>query len=107
MNYLILISTAKLTKSEYKKIKLLLASAIGAIYSVFYYLPGYEYLYTCFLKILFSLFIIIIGFTPYKLNELFRYIGVFYIISFIFGGAAFGLYYLINDISDSYKGIFI
>lgn len=106
MNYIILLSTAKLTRSEYKKIKLLLASAVGAVYSVFYYFPGYEYLYTWFLKILFSLFIIIIAFTPYKLKELTRLIGVFYISSFIFGGAAFGLYYIINGIKYSYKGVF-
>ena len=106
MNYIILLSTAKLTRSDYKKGKLLLASAVGSIYSVFYYFPGYEYLYTWFLKFMFSLFIIIIAFTPYKLKEFARLIGVFYISSFIFGGAAFGLYYLVNGIKDSYKGVF-
>ncbi len=106
MNYIILLSTAKLTRSEYKKTKLLLASAVGSIYSVFYYFPGYEYLYTWFLKIIFSLFIIIIAFTPYKLKEFARLIGVFYISSFIFGGAAFGLFYLLNGIKFSYKGVF-
>lgn len=106
MNYMILFSTAKLAKSDYNKLKLLVASALGAVYSVFYCLPGYEYLYTWFLKILFSLFIVIVAFTPYKLKELTRLISMFYIITFIYGGAAFGLYYIISGIKHSYKGIF-
>ncbi len=106
MNYIILLCTAKFTKNGHKKLKLFLASVFGAVYSIFYFLPGYEYLYTWFLKILFSFFIIIIAFTPYKLNELIRLIGVFYAVSFIFGGATFGLYYLINGIEYSYKDIF-
>ncbi len=105
MNYIILLCTAKFSKNEHKKIKLLLASVIGAIYSFFYFLPGYEYLYTWFLKIIFSLFIIIIAFTPYNLNELVKTTGVFYTVTFVFGGATFGLYYLINGIQYSYKDI--
>lgn len=106
MNYLILFSTAKLTKSRYKKINILLASIAGAIYAVFYYYPGFEYLYTWFLKIIFSLFIIVVAFNPYTLKEFCRKILVFYIVSIIFGGAAFGIYYLINGVKFAYKGIF-
>jgi len=106
MNYMILFSTAKLVRSNYNKLKLLAASALGALYSVFYYLPGYEYLYTWFLKILFSLFIVIVAFTPYKLKELIRLVSMFYIITFVFGGAAFGLYYIISGIKHTYKDIF-
>ncbi|NLM43421.1 MAG: sigma-E processing peptidase SpoIIGA [Clostridiales bacterium] len=106
MNYLILLSTAKLTKSRYKKINVLLASLAGAIYAVFYYYPGFEYLYTWLLKIIFSLFIIVVAFNPYTLKEFVRKILVFYIISIIFGGAAFGIYYLINGVKFTYKGIF-
>ncbi|MGI5998892.1 MAG: sigma-E processing peptidase SpoIIGA, partial [Lutispora sp.] len=43
---------------------------------------------------------------PYTLKEFGRIILVFYIISLIFGGAAFGIYYLINGIKFSYKGVF-
>lgn len=106
MNYLILFSTAKLTRSRYKKINIFLASIAGSIYSVFYYFPGYEYLYTWLLKIIFSLFIIALAFTPYTLKEFGKITGAFYIISLIFGGAAFGIYYFVNGIKFSYKGIF-
>lgn len=106
MNYLILFSTAKLTRISYKKINMIIASVAGAIYAVFYYLPGFEYLYTWLLKIIFSLFIIAVAFNPYTIKEFGRIILVFYIISLIFGGAAFGVYYLVNGVRFSYKGIF-
>jgi len=106
MNYLILLSTAKLTRSPYKKINIILASIIGAVYAVFYYYPGFEYLYTWLLKIIFSLFIIVVAFNPYTIKEFGRIILVFYIVSLIFGGAAFGIYYLINGVRFSYKGVF-
>lgn len=106
MNCIILFSTAKLTRSRYKKLNIFLASIIGSVYSVFYYFPGYEYLYTWFLKLIFSLFIIALAFTPYNLKEFGRAIAVFYIVSLIFGGAAFGVFYFINGIKFSYQGIF-
>ncbi len=105
MNYIILLCTARFTRNEYKKLNLFLASFIGALYSFFYFLPGYEFLYTWFLKIIFSLFIIIIAFTPYRLTEFVKMTGVFYTISFMFGGAVFGLYYLIYGIQYSYKNV--
>lgn len=106
MNCIILFSTAKLTRSRYKKLNIFLASIIGSVYSVFYYFPGYEYLYTWFLKLIFSLFIIALAFTPYNLKEFGRAIAVFYIVFLIFGGAAFGVFYFINGIKFSYQGIF-
>ena len=106
MNYIILLSTAKLTRSNYKNFKLLIASAVGSIYSVFYYFPGYEFLYTIFLKFIFSLFIVAIAFTPYKIKDFIRCTGIFYLVSFIFGGAAFGIFYLFNEVKSSYGGDF-
>lgn len=106
MNCIILFSTAKLTRSRYKKLNIFLASIIGSVYSVFYYFPGYEYLYTWFLKLIFSLFIIALAFNPYNLKEFGRAVAVFYIVSLIFGGAAFGVFYFINGIKFSYQGIF-
>lgn len=103
MNYIIFLCTAKFSKNGYKKLRLLLASFIGALYSFFYFLQGYEFLYTWLLKIIFSLFIIIIAFTPYRLTELVKITGIFYTVSFAFGGATFGLYYLVNGMQCSYK----
>lgn len=105
MNYLILWSTARLTRYDYSKIKLFTASLLGAVYSVLSYFPDYSYLYTFFIKILFSVLIIIIAYTPSYFHLLLKLTGVFYIVSFIFGGAAFGLFYFINGLELTSDGI--
>lgn len=107
MNYLILWSTAKFLRKEFSRKKLFLAALLGAIYAVFSYFHQYKYLYTMSLKILFSFLIITIAFTPYKLKEFFRYTAVFYVLSFVFGGAAFGLFYFINGIESLRNGVYL
>ncbi|HRU41430.1 MAG TPA: sigma-E processing peptidase SpoIIGA, partial [Candidatus Diapherotrites archaeon] len=64
MNYLILWSTARLTRYRHSKVKLLIASLLGAVYAVLSYFPGYGYLFTFYMKILFSLLIVIVAYTP-------------------------------------------
>ncbi|MGE5632992.1 MAG: sigma-E processing peptidase SpoIIGA [Caulobacteraceae bacterium] len=105
MNYLILWSTAKLTRYNYSKVKLIIASLAGAVYAVLSYFPQYSFLYTLFIKVLFSLLIVIVAYTPPYFKLLLKLTGVFYIVSFIFGGAAFGLFYFINGLNLTSNGI--
>lgn len=105
MNYLILWSTAKLLKERYSKIKLIFASALGAFYAVFMYFPQFDYFYSFFYKIFFSIIIIIVAYTPKKISLFFRIAGVFYLLSFVFGGAAFGLYFIINGLKADNSGV--
>ncbi|HYE82679.1 MAG TPA: sigma-E processing peptidase SpoIIGA [Clostridia bacterium] len=105
MNYLILWSTARLTRYSYSKVKLIIASLLGAVYAVLSYFPEYSYLYSFFVKILFSILIVIIAYTPVHFHLLLKLTGIFYIVSFIFGGAAFGLFYFINGLKMTSNGI--
>lgn len=105
MNYLILWSTARLARYKYSKVKFLIASLLGSIYAVFSYFPEYSYLFTFFMKILFSIFIVIIAYTPAYFHLLLKLIGIFYIVSFIFGGAAFGFFYFINGLDLTRNGV--
>lgn len=105
MNYLILWSTARLTRYSYSKIKLVIASALGAVYAVFSYFPEYSYLFSFFMKILFSILIVIVAYTPSHFHLLLKLTGIFYIVSFIFGGAAFGLFYFVNGLNLTSNGI--
>lgn len=105
MNYLILWSTARLTRYSYSKVKLLIASVLGAVYAVLSYLPEYSYLFSFFMKILFSILIVIVAYTPAYFHLMLKLTGIFYIVSFIFGGAAFGLFYFINGLDLTSNGI--
>ena len=105
MNYVILWSTARLARYRYSKVKLLIASMLGAIYALISYFPEYNYLYSFLMKILFSIFIVIIAYTPAYFHLLLKLTGIFYIVSFIFGGAAFGFFYFVNGLDLTRNGI--
>lgn len=105
MNYLILWSTARLTRYSYSKVKLVIASIMGAVYAVISYFPEYNYLFSFLMKILFSILIVIVAYTPAHFHLLLKLTGIFYIVSFIFGGAAFGLFYFINGLNLTSNGI--
>jgi len=104
MNYLILWCTARFTRYRYSKLKLFIASLLGAVYAVLSYFPEHRYLYSFLMKILFSVLIIIIAYTPAYFHLLLKLTGVFYIVSFIFGGASFGLFYFINGLELTANG---
>lgn len=105
MNYFILWSTARLARYRYSKLKLLIASFLGAVYALLSYSPEYSYLFSFYMKILFSLLIVIVAYTPEYFHLLLKLTATFYIISFIFGGAAFGLFYFINGLNLTSNGI--
>jgi stage II sporulation protein GA (sporulation sigma-E factor processing peptidase) len=57
------------------------------------------------MKILLSLLMVIVAFTPSTIKEFLRYTGLFYIVSFIFGGATFGFYYFIRGLKSTVNGV--
>jgi stage II sporulation protein GA (sporulation sigma-E factor processing peptidase) len=105
MNTIILLSTAKLIKRRYSWIQLIISAAIGAIYAVLSYFPQFKYLFDFFMKIFFSFLMVIIAFTPSSIKDFIRLTGVFYTISFVFGGASFGLFYFFNGLKQTVNGI--
>lgn len=96
MNYIILFTTGLILKLKQKKIRLLLASLLGAIYSIVAY-TGVLQIYSSFLlKIILSIIIIYIAFYPQNIKKLCKYLLIFYLTSFVFGGAAFALIYIVK-----------
>lgn len=94
MNYLILIVTSKFSKRKTSNFRLFLASLIGALYvAVLIILPGMHVYYTVIAKIALSLAIIAIAFSPEKIGSFIRTLVIFYIVTFIFAGAAFAFLY--------------
>ncbi len=106
MNFIILWCTAKLLKHKSSWLMLLIASLLGAIYSLGSYFPDFKSLYTPGMKVVFSLIIIICAYLPKDIRNFAKLIGVFYVISFVFGGAAFGLFYFLNGLKHIRYGVF-
>ena len=96
MNYIILLATGIILKKQIKNTRLIIASFIGAIYSIIAYVSTLEIYSNIVLKLLLSIVIVYIAYNPQKLKALWKDILIFYLTSFVFGGAAFALIYVIK-----------
>ena len=96
MNYIIIFTTGMILKNEFKRRNVLLASCIGAIYSILMYLNILKIISNFIMKIILSIVIIKIAFNPKKRKTFFKYLLIFYLVSFIFGGCIFALMYIVK-----------
>lgn len=96
MNYIILFATGIIIKIKIKHMRLILASVLGAIYSIVAYMSILEIYSSIVLKIVLSVIIVYIAFNPQNVKNMWKDIVIFYMTSFVFGGAAFALIYIIK-----------
>lgn len=96
MNYIILFTTGLILKLKIQSIRILIASLLGAIYSIIAY-TGVLKIYSSFLlKIVLSVLIVYIAFNPQNVRKMWKDLLIFYLTSFAFGGAAFALIYIVK-----------
>ena len=96
MNYIILFTTGLILKLKIQSIRILIASLLGAIYSIIAY-TGVLKIYSSFLlKIVLSVLIVYIAFNPQNVRKMWKDLLIFYLTSFVFGGAAFSLIYIVK-----------
>ena len=96
MNFIILYATGIIIKTKINNIRLLLASLLGAIYSIVEYTSILEIYSSFILKIILSIIIVYIAYNPQSIKKLWKHILIFYMTSFVFGGAAFALIYIVK-----------
>ena len=96
MNYIILFTTAVVLKIKVNHIRLILASLLGAGYSIIAYMGIIKVYSSIILKIILSVLIIYISFNPQNIKKMCKDLLLFYLVSFVFGGAAFALIYIIK-----------
>ncbi len=93
INYILLWTTGYLSKIRISHVRLLVGAVVGAIYAVIMFFPNFQIYYTMIAKFLFSIFLVALAYNIAKIKEFIKVLGVFYIVSFTFGGAALGLFY--------------
>ena len=96
MNYIILFATALILKIKVKHMKLILGSLLGAVYTIVAYTGILEIYSSFILKIGLSIIIVYIAYYPQSLKKLGKELLFFYLTSFVFGGAAFALIYIVK-----------
>ena len=96
MNYIILLATAIVLKVKIKQIRFIIASLIGAVYTIMTYIFTITIYSNFFFKLLLSVVIIYIAYNPQNMKNMWKQLLLFYLTSFVFGGAAFALIYVIK-----------
>lgn len=106
MNFIIIAVTSYFSKIKASLGRILFGAVIGALCVLTAFYPKFEVYFTLFTKFLVSLIIIAVTFWPERLKDFIRLTLLFYFVSFVFGGAGFGLFYLLNSEGNLYNGIF-
>ena len=97
INYIILYVTGIISKAQIKQKRLIAGALIGAIYSVIYYLLKLKLYSSFIIKFLLSIVIIYVAFSSKNFKDLIKKILLFYLTSFVFGGAAIAIIYMVNS----------
>lgn len=96
MNYIILFATGYILKLKMKHLRIIISSLIGGIYAIISYMdiiPIYSNLIT---KIILSISMVYIAYYPKNIKLCLKELLLFYLVSFVFGGCAFALLYIIK-----------
>ena len=96
MNSIILLATGVILKAPIRILRNLIASTIGSIYAIIIYVSNIEIYSNFFLKLVLSFAIIYVAFKPANIKSFLKYVVIFYLTSFTFGGVAFALLYFVS-----------
>jgi stage II sporulation protein GA (sporulation sigma-E factor processing peptidase) len=97
INYLILLVTARFTKSRTTSLRLLAGAAIGASFVVIMMLmPDIKAYGSIIAKLFLSAVIVAVSFNVRKISSFFKILIVFYISTFVFAGAALAFTYFVQ-----------
>ncbi|ACM59899.1 stage II sporulation protein GA (sporulation sigma-E factor processing peptidase) [Caldicellulosiruptor bescii] len=94
INYFILLATSYLLKANVNSFKILLVSILGAFYSLFQFYQPLQLLYSPIGKIIVSAFFVYLTFSPKNFYGFIRQFLSFYLVTIMFGGMGFFLYYI-------------
>ena len=97
INYIMLYVTGIISKAQIKQKRLILGALIGAVYSIIYYLFRLKIYSSFIIKIILSIVIIYVAFKSTNFKDLLKKILLFYLSSFVFGGAAIAIIYMVNS----------
>ncbi|MDQ5984181.1 MAG: Sporulation sigma-E factor-processing peptidase [Eubacteriales bacterium SKADARSKE-1] len=102
INYFVLLAVVKFLNLQLKRIRLIFAATVGAVYSLFILLPPINFFLSLLLKLIMSITIILLAFGFLNLKLILKATCTFYLINFLFAGIIFFIWYFMSP-----KGIFM
>lgn len=108
MNYIIMYASGVVVKAEIKHWRVLIASGIGALYTIVMYLNVLPIYSNFVMKLVLSVVMVYVSFKARNLKRLLKELVIFYLVSFVFGGCVFALMYFISPKLAMIKnGVFV
>lgn len=96
LNVIILYATSLIAKMNLKIIRTLISASIGSIYAIMYYIFQIGLYSNIIFKFILSVIMIYVAFNPKEFKTLLKVLILFYLTSFVFGGASLSVIYLVN-----------
>ncbi|ABP66545.1 peptidase U4, sporulation factor SpoIIGA [Caldicellulosiruptor saccharolyticus DSM 8903] len=112
INYFIFLITAYITRTNVSSFKILFTSILASLYSLLQFYPPMQFLYSIFGKIIVSVIFVYLTFWPKKFFIFLRQLLSFYLVTIMFGGMVFFLYYItkssfVIDVQVKLKNVLI
>jgi stage II sporulation protein GA (sporulation sigma-E factor processing peptidase) len=104
INFFLLKAVFLFARENAKSKRVIISAVIGAVYSLIILVPNLNGLLSAFFKILVSGVMIFIAFGRMKLKSFIKRCAYFYIVSSIFAGLMFALYYFLTPIGMFFSG---
>ncbi|MFA5575981.1 MAG: sigma-E processing peptidase SpoIIGA [Tissierellaceae bacterium] len=98
INYIILYIGKLMTKTEVKRVRIFIASAIAGLYPFLLFTSSAYFFMNFLVKILVSVLIIKLAYGARSIRLFIKQFIAFYTISFIFAGASIGLYFFLANL---------
>lgn len=96
MNYIILFATGVIIKIKLHHFRMILSALIGGVYAILAYMQMLEIYSNMAVKVVLSICMVYIAFSPKGVKALLKQLLMFYLVSFVFGGCAFALLYFVK-----------
>ncbi len=93
IDYIVLSSSAIISGRETVRLRMLAASATGALYSVIIFFPQLELLNVIIFKLIISVIIVLIAFRFINIYAFVKIFVIYYIINLIYGGGMYAFYH--------------
>lgn len=86
-----------ITRTKTSKLRLLIASLLGSIYTLIVFFPNLQFMGRFLIKFSVSILMIIVAYNPDRFREFLKQLSTFYLISFAFAGTIIGIFYILKS----------
>ncbi|MCR4925403.1 MAG: sigma-E processing peptidase SpoIIGA [Clostridiales bacterium] len=103
INYFLLLTVAKATKTYFTRLRLFFAAALGGAYSMIILLPDMPKIVTFLFQLIFATAIVFSAFRIKGLKHFFKLFASFFAVNFAFGGIMFAVWFFFKPEAMVYK----